>query len=150
MPMFDALINPRTDSFTADLSSPPRSTSASTPLAPVRVQDTSVAERTSAAQDKCQEEVMAITSTDGRPPPTRQRKLEWRWFGVGALVVIAGIICWIVFNGISLAVVITAIVLAVLLLASASPVLAAGLLRGKEQRTARRIVRGERRGGGHR
>lgn len=138
--------NSETDGATDPSSVPTPLPSASTPLAPVRVEETPLPEGASTTQDNRQDTVMAILSTDGRPPSVRQRLSEWRWFGIGAIVILAGIVCWIVIQGVSLGVVVVALVLGVLLLVSATPVLAAGLLRGKEERVARKIARVGRRG----
>lgn len=89
---------------------------------------------------------MTLASSDGRPPTKPQRMLEWRWFGVGAAVIIAGIATWIVIAGVNWGAIVVGLTLGVLLLVGASPVLAAGLLRGREERAARTTARLERQG----
>jgi amino acid transporter len=88
---------------------------------------------------------MTVTSADGRPPSRWQRLAEWRWLGIGAALILAAIVTWIAIRGVSAVSVAAGIGLIVLLLVGASPVLGAGLLRGTEERAARRNARLERR-----
>lgn len=90
---------------------------------------------------------MTMISTDGRPPSRWQRMSEWRWLGMGAILLVAGVATWMAIKGVSWGAVGVGAALGVLLLVSASPVLGAGLMRGKEERDARKIARSERRGG---
>lgn len=99
------------------------------------------------AVDVRQDKIMTLTSSDGRPPSRWQRMTGWRWLGVGAILLVAGVATWMAVKGVSLGAVAVGAALGVLLLVSASPVLWAGLMRGQEQRTARKIARSERRGG---
>ena len=99
----------------------------------------------SIALDARQDKIMEIVSSDGRPPSHPRRVLEWRWVGLGAVVLTVGIVAWMLIAGVSLGAIGASLAIGVLLLVGASPVLAAGLLRGKEERTARRIARRERR-----
>ncbi|HMN39677.1 MAG TPA: hypothetical protein PKE29_02455 [Phycisphaerales bacterium] len=98
------------------------------------------------ALDSRQDAVMAVISSDGRPPTHRQRTFDWRMLAIGAGLVIVGFSVWIAVKGVSVFAVVTGMSIGVLLLVGASPVLAAGVLRGKEERAARTIVRLERRG----
>ncbi len=101
----------------------------------------------SAALDARQDRIMKIVSTDGRPPSAAQRMLEWRWVGLGAVLVSIALAAWLIFGRVTLSGVGAGLAIGVLMLVGASPVLAAGLLRGKEERAARRIARMERRQG---
>ncbi len=95
--------------------------------------------------DARQVEVMAETSVDGRPPDRESRRSGWRWFLlVAPLVLIALVagVAWGVgpkaFNGRN---VLMAIGVIALMAAAAAPVWGAGLLRGQEERAARKIAR---------
>lgn len=97
------------------------------------------------ALDARQDELMTQASSEGRPPPRRQRMIEWRWLGLGAIVIIAGITTWILVRGVSPGAVAVGLTLSLLLVVGgASPVLVAGMLRGREERAARREARLER------
>jgi hypothetical protein len=93
-----------------------------------------------------QDEVMAVTSTDGRPPTHRRRVFEWRMFALGAGLIIVGCSIWVAVRGVSFFAVVAGLTMGVLLLVGASPVLGAGMLRGKEERAARQAVRLDRQG----
>jgi hypothetical protein len=91
--------------------------------------------------DQSQEDVMAARSSDGRPPPSKLMRKEWRWFGIGGVLVFSALVVWMVVSRASPGSVVAGIAYVVLLLAAASPVLGAGLLRGGEERAAHKAVR---------
>ena len=88
---------------------------------------------------------MAITSSDGRPPSRRRRMLEWRWFLVAGVAITAGAVIALAVTGVGPRAIVAGIAFALALLIGASPVLAAGLLRGKEERKVGEHARFERR-----
>lgn len=90
--------------------------------------------------DSRQREIMTDTSPDGRPPPAWLRLAEWRWFIIGAIIFAAGAITWAALAGLSTGLVIAALVYASFLVIGATPILAAGLLRGQEERAARALA----------
>lgn len=90
--------------------------------------------------DRDQEDVMSTISTDGRPPPSELRRSEWRWFGIGAILILIALVVWIVASGASMASIFAGLAYGIALLAAASPVLGAGLLRGGEERTAHAVA----------
>ncbi len=91
--------------------------------------------------DQSQEDVMAARSSDGRPPPSKLMRKEWRWFGIGGVLVFFALMTWMVVSRASTGSVVAGVAYVVLLLAAASPVLGAGLLRGGEERAAHKTVR---------
>jgi hypothetical protein len=91
-----------------------------------------------------QDELMSTISSDHRPPLARLRRLEWRLLGVFAALGIVAWVVWVSIVGISVGAVVGGLAVGVLLLVGASPVLGAGLLRGQEERAARKSVRRER------
>jgi hypothetical protein len=125
----------------------PETSPATTAVVAARVDVEPPAESASIALDTRQDELMTLASSDGRPPTRPQRVLEWQWVGLGAILIIAVIATWIVIKGVSWTAVGVGLALGVLLLVGASPVLAAGLLRGQEERAARKSARLERQGG---
>lgn len=90
------------------------------------------------ALDARQDEIMADESRDGRPPPRWLRLREWRWFGAGALLISVALATWVALAGISALLLVGGLVYGLVLLLIASPALAIGLLRGREERSARR------------
>lgn len=81
---------------------------------------------------------MAIESVAGRPPSHRLRRIEWRAIAIGLPVLIIGAIVWAVFRGVSGVVIVGfGVVGCLFLLIGGWPILAAGLLREKEEITAR-------------
>lgn len=102
------------------------------------------AQATSNALDARQVELMTMTSSDGRPPARWQRVLEWRWFGVGTMVLIFSTAIWMVITGVSGGAIAAGVAFGVLLLVGAIPVLGAGVLRGQEERSAHKRARTER------
>lgn len=122
----------------------PETSPVTTPLASSGAHVETPTHGTGSALDARQDELMTIASSDGRPPPRRLRMIEWRWFGVGAVLVIAGLATWIVIKGVSLGAVVAGLALGVLLLVAASPVWGAALLRGREERAARKTAQIER------
>lgn len=93
------------------------------------------------ALDLRQDELMAAASPDGNPPTHRQRRLGWWWLAIGASVLIVAGIAWAAIRGVDMTAVLAASGLALVLLGSAAPVWGAGLLRGREERSARRKAR---------
>lgn len=109
-----------------------------------RIESESATRATSDALDKRQYDLMTIASSDGRPPPRWQRIIVWRWFGVGATALIAVIVIALAITGVSIGAVVAGGALGILFLVGAIPVLAAGALRGGEERAARKQARAER------
>lgn len=97
--------------------------------------------------DVRQDQIMARESSDGRPPTHRERRRDWRWLAAAAILVVAGFITWIVVDRAGLGLVATVLLYAVLLMVAASPVWIAGLLRGGEERAARRKAEADREAG---
>jgi len=86
-----------------------------------------------------QDELMAVESVEGRPPPHRLRTTEWRWAAIAALILVLGAAAWALIRGVSVGAVFgfgSALLLVVVL--GGWPVLAAATLRGKEERAARK------------
>ena len=95
------------------------------------------------AQDARQDGIMTAQSPDGRPPRRRLRRREWWWLIAGLLVVLTCGVVYAAVSGAEMMTVILAVVLVTALFGAAVPVWGAGLLRGREQRSAHRgAVRG--------
>lgn len=95
--------------------------------------------RQSGQVDDRQDQLMARDSVDGSPPSRRRRLAEWRWIViVGPLLAIAAV-AFAIMRGAGGAAIALGIVacLAYMLLAG-WPVWGAGILRGKEERAARK------------
>lgn len=89
--------------------------------------------------DLRQDAIMTASSVDGRPPTHTRRRIEWRLIAAACVLVAGGVGVAVALGGVTPAVAAFGLVYAVLLLlVGAGPVLAAGLLRGKEQRAAHR------------
>lgn len=99
--------------------------------------------RQNVALDARQDDLMAIASPDGHPPTHRLRRLEWWWLAIGVAVVGVIGLGWAALRGVDSATVIGGSGLLFVLLAAASPVWGAALLRGREERLARRRARAE-------
>ena len=95
------------------------------------------------AVDERQDEIMTFVSPDGRPPPRWLRVMEWRFIALAGIPIITAIVAWIVIKGINWVVVVAALAYGVMLLMGLSPVIAAALQRGREERAARRLARFE-------
>ncbi len=93
--------------------------------------------------DELQDEIMTAGSSDGRPPTHKQRSIEWRWLGIGAIVVVVVAVVLVAIKGVGVGAIVLGILLGGLLLAAGSPVWIAGLMRGREERAARRVARHE-------
>ena len=86
---------------------------------------------------------MGVESPDGGPPTHRGRRSEWRWLAIGAcLLAVAGLV-WAAARQVHWATLLAGSALVLVLLASAAPVWGAALLRGGEERRARREARAE-------
>ncbi len=109
-----------------------------TPQTPVAALSPAAGDSTSDAIDDRQDDLMSVTSSEGRPPPRRTRMVQWRWFGAVAVLLIAGVVTWFFIDGMGTRVLVIALAFTLLLIGGASPILGAGLLRGKEERAARR------------
>lgn len=94
--------------------------------------------------DDRQDALMAVTSSDGRPPSRRERIVGWHRLGVGAAIAVAGIASWIVVQRVSPMTVAVGLAFGLMLVAAASPVWVAALLRGREERAAREVACSER------
>lgn len=90
--------------------------------------------------DRIQEEVMAAKSPEGRPPHRRTRIAEWKWFIIGASAVGAIAMSLSIFGVIAWPTALWVGVLIFLSLAAASPTWGAGLIRGGEERKARKVA----------
>lgn len=94
---------------------------------------------TDLAVDARQDELMAIDSSEGRPPSHAQRMSGWRWLAILVPVLVLGTGAVAMLNGASASDLLRyGIVFALLLLLGGLPRWAAGLSRGKEEATARR------------
>lgn len=122
---------------------PLHASSALTALEAGRVTEKRPQDATSKALDDRGDELMSLASSEGRPPTRWLRMMEWRWFGIGMLLITAITVTWLAIQGVSLGTVAAGLVFALVLLAAASPVLGAGLLRGREERAARKAARVE-------
>ena len=91
-----------------------------------------------AAQDARQDRIMTAESPDGRPPTHDQRRREWWWLGGGLALLLVGGIVYAVVTGAQAITVVLVVVFLGALIAAAVPVWGAGLLRGREQRSAER------------
>ncbi len=88
--------------------------------------------------DELQDELMSIHSSDGRPPPRRLRVAEWRWVVILVPIVLLCIAGWAVSRQLDVGTILGGLVLVVALVAAGAPVWGAGLMRGSEEREARR------------
>ncbi len=92
--------------------------------------------------DARQDELMSIASSDGRPPSHRNRRLGWRGFGKMIAVALPCAFTWAILTSQSPQVIVAPLVVLVVisLFLAVNPVLWAGIMRGTEERTARRIA----------
>lgn len=90
--------------------------------------------------DRVQEEVMAARSPEGRPPHRRTRLAEWKWFIVASVVLALSALIWGALSVVAWQIVAVAAALMLLFLGATSPVWGAGLLRGGEEREARKTA----------
>jgi hypothetical protein len=91
--------------------------------------------------DDLQDELMAGRSPDGRPPRHDLRIAEWKWLFLGIGTILVAALMWAVMSGMATVwIVIFAITLVLMLGIGISPVLYAGLLRGGEEREARKTA----------
>lgn len=97
-----------------------------TPPPPVREETT----------DEAQDEVMAATSEDGRPPSHGLRRREWGWFAVVASLAAVSLGAWALVSRMEWSTMWAALALGVGFLVLASPVIIAGRMRAREQRAA--------------
>lgn len=88
-----------------------------------------------------QDIVMEMTSAEGRPPSHTQRVFGWKWVAIVLpLIFIAGVV-WALLRGVSvLAIIGFGGGAAIFILLACWPVWAAGLRRGKDESTARKIA----------
>lgn len=115
----------------------------SAPLSPERRIETT--EERTAAADARQDNLMASTSVDGRPPTHKQRSLGWKLIIVGFVLLAVGIATWALVRGASSGTVLGfGAAFVILLLIGGWPVLAAGLFRGSEESSAKRDATPER------
>jgi hypothetical protein len=94
--------------------------------------------------DDRQDQLMGAASSEGSPPAKWLRVVEWRWFGIGAAAVVVAFGGWVVLAEVGAGTIVPAVGYAMLMLCAASPVLVAGLMRGGEERAARRVAVAER------
>ena len=89
--------------------------------------------------DARQDQLMERDSADGRPPAHRRRILEWKWvLMIGPIVLIVGAV-FAVTRGVSIAALALGVFFSVgYLLLAGWPSIGAALLRGKEERVARK------------
>jgi hypothetical protein len=91
--------------------------------------------------DDLQDDLMASKSPEGRPPRHDLRLAEWRWLLLAVGVVLTGALIWAIAGGIApWWIGIGSLLLICLLGIGISPVLYAGLLRGGEERDARKTA----------
>jgi len=88
--------------------------------------------------DDRQEELMSVLSTDGRPPNRVKLQSAWRWFALGAAVLAVGALAVAIMKGASGSTLIVGFIGVVAVLIAAAPVWGAGVLRGSEERAARK------------
>lgn len=88
--------------------------------------------------DRIQEAEMTRTSPDGRPPHRQLRRTEWKWFTFAAAISFLAGTTIAILSGVSLPTLAMGGILGLTLAAAAIPVWASGLLRGSEERSARR------------
>lgn len=102
--------------------------------------ETAPKSRTAAhAVDARQDELMAIESSEGRPPSHGQRMSGWKWLAILIPVLVVGSGAVAMVNGATASDLLKyGIVFALLLLIGGLPRWAASLSRGKEEATARR------------
>lgn len=91
--------------------------------------------------DDLQDELMASRSPEGRPPNHDLRIAEWRWLALAVGVVLAGLLIWAIAQGLAAGwIVLGALFMICFIGVGSSPVLYAGLLRGREEHEARRTA----------
>jgi hypothetical protein len=92
--------------------------------------------------DAKQDELMIATSSDGRPPSHGNRRVGWRRLGGGVAIALPCIVAWAMLTRQSAALIFAplALLVVVCFLLAANPVLWAGVMRGKEERAARRAA----------
>ncbi|HYD01680.1 MAG TPA: hypothetical protein VEB22_10680 [Phycisphaerales bacterium] len=91
--------------------------------------------------DDLQDELMAHTSPEGRPPRHDLRIAEWRWLALGVSFVLLCMLIYALVSGIApIWIGIYGLLAACLLGIGIGPVLYAGLLRGREEREARQTA----------
>lgn len=91
--------------------------------------------------DSLQDELMSAKSSDGGPPSRGWRLTGWHWLVV--LVPLLAIVCGVVWTSLAMGVwtALAGLVLLAVMGLAAAPVWGAGLLRGREERAARRQSR---------
>jgi hypothetical protein len=84
-----------------------------------------------------QDDLMAVASSEGAPPPRGWRLEGWHWLVVVglALAVLGGLVWVALTKGVLAA--LAGLALVVIMLGATAPVWGAGLLRGAEERRAR-------------
>lgn len=90
--------------------------------------------------DRLQEEEMARTSPDGRPPRHRLVAIERKWFIAVALAVGVGLALWAIGSRVAGQTLLLGAVLVLLLVGAAIPVWRSGFLRAREERAARKAA----------
>lgn len=98
----------------------------------------------SAALDTRQDTLMTDNSADGRPPARRVRRFGWTFLAIAAASIILAAVAWAITHKISTGAAVGFSVLVVsMIVLGAAPVLGAGLLRGREGRTANKQARAQ-------
>lgn len=92
------------------------------------------------AVDRVQEEVMTAISPDGRPPHRQSRLVEWKWFIMGASALALCGIAWAAISGITWPTFVFVAAAICVFLVGSIPTWGAGLLRGGEEREARKVA----------
>ncbi len=90
--------------------------------------------------DRVQEEIMTAISPDGRPPHRLLRRAEWKWFVIGGTALALAAVAWAVSSSVPWPTLIFVATLLILFLGAAIPTWGAGLLRGSEERQARKAA----------
>ncbi|MFN0010625.1 MAG: hypothetical protein ACKVS8_03170 [Phycisphaerales bacterium] len=90
--------------------------------------------------DRVQDEVMTATSPEGRPPTRHVRRAEWKWFLIGGSVLALAAVVWAVSSSVPWPTLLFVAALLILFLGAAIPTWGAGLLRGGEERQARKVA----------
>lgn len=122
----------------------PRGASDRVPEVPKPVAPVAASDAVTKALDARQDELMTKASTDGRPPTHSTRMREWRWLAVGAVILVLGAGAFVLITGADRHSVVAGVIAAGVMLAAAAPVLAPGVLRGREERAAKRAADKER------